>query len=164
MKKKYFTEEEKRQARLEWHRKDYHKHREKRIQENRERCKINRDRYNKNRMKKYYEKCKNPLFREQENKRNKDIRNKERIKVIEHYSNGKNCCSICGINDMDVLTVDHVNGGGNQERKNTTHHTCRYLIRSGYPKGYRILCMNCNMKEAKKNKLYGTHKFIDNTK
>lgn len=80
--------------------------------------------------------------------------------VIEHYTRGGNCCEICQENDIDVLTIDHVDGGGNQHRKTIPHqHIAPYLIKNNFPEGYRILCMNCNMKEAKRNGYYGTRRF-----
>jgi hypothetical protein len=79
--------------------------------------------------------------------------------VIDHYSYGENCCMICRESDIDVLTIDHINGGGNQHRKILTHRIEKQLIKDNFPEGYRILCMNCNMKEAKRKGFYGTKIF-----
>ena len=70
--------------------------------------------------------------------------------VIEHYSYGTMKCECCGEPQMMFLTLDHINGGGRQERLNLSkgkggggallHH----LRKMGFPVGYQVLCMNCN--------------------
>jgi hypothetical protein len=85
-------------------------------------------------------------------------REKRRI-VIDHYSKGKNSCAICNERDIDVLTIDHINGGGNQHRIQVARHICAFLIKNNFPDGYRILCMNCNIKEARIKGFYGTKRF-----
>ncbi|KKN13487.1 hypothetical protein LCGC14_1005810 [marine sediment metagenome] len=68
-----------------------------------------------------------------------------KIKVIDHYSNNKFECDWCNVKDMRVLSIDHINGGGNKHRKES-HISDLYwwLIKNNYPKGFRVLCMNCN--------------------
>jgi hypothetical protein len=61
-------------------------------------------------------------------------------------------CANCKISDIDVLTIDHIQGGGTQHRKKlsgnglgaTFYH---WLKRNNYPKGYQVLCFNCNIKK-----------------
>lgn len=65
-----------------------------------------------------------------------------RLKVIEGYG-GK--CSCCGESHNEFMALDHVNGGGTQERKRTHVHTLyRKVIKENFPPEYRILCHNCN--------------------
>lgn len=51
---------------------------------------------------------------------------------------------------IEFLTIDHVNGKGNEHRKLLFKHNVggvhmyRWLKRNNYPEGYTILCMNCN--------------------
>jgi hypothetical protein len=55
-------------------------------------------------------------------------------------------CDCCGEDSKEFLNIDHINGGGNQHRKEVGH-SCqflRWLKRNGYPNGFRILCFNCN--------------------
>jgi len=55
-------------------------------------------------------------------------------------------CECCGETRLEFLAFDHINGGGNQERKRTTEPPFARLRREGYPKGaFRILCHSCNM-------------------
>lgn len=59
-------------------------------------------------------------------------------------------CACCGINILQFLTIDHEEGSGNIQRKNlfgyniSGIHMYRWLKKNNFPKGYRILCMNCN--------------------
>jgi hypothetical protein len=67
--------------------------------------------------------------------------------VIDHYSNGTMRCSACGIQDMRVLSIDHISGAGNKHRREINVSSGwkfgRWLIRENYPEGYQVLCMNC---------------------
>jgi hypothetical protein len=67
-------------------------------------------------------------------------------KLISHYSNGHMCCACCGEMNLEFLSIDHINGGGNQHRREVGRGTSFYLwlIRQGFPTGFRVLCHNCN--------------------
>lgn len=79
-----------------------------------------------------------------------------KIEVINHYG-GK--CRLCPIKDIDMLTLDHVNNDGSSHRRQLAKGfgrnekstgsivTYRYVIKMGFPKGFRILCFNHNIKE-----------------
>ena len=107
--------------------------------------------------KKHYTKYKekyNKQAREwhQNNKeRMNEIGRKSRIKrkqdILNHY--GGITCSICGNTDIEVLTLDHIKGGGTKTRRKFKdgHATYRWIINNNYPKGFRVLCRNCNWKE-----------------
>lgn len=76
---------------------------------------------------------------------------KLRDDVFRAYG-GKCVCPGCGERNMLFLTIDHVHGKGNQHRKEVlgSHlkagvHTYVWLRQQGYPKGFQILCFNCNM-------------------
>jgi len=72
-------------------------------------------------------------------------RRQARINTIQHYSNGSNTCSCCGEALLELLTIDHINGGGNKHKKEfKINSLSRWLQRNNYPDGYRVLCMNCN--------------------
>ena len=71
-----------------------------------------------------------------------------KAEVLTYYGNGKCACVFCGESRLACLSLDHINGNGNQERKHygSTHFgakLCRLLRRRGYPKGFQTLCMNC---------------------
>ena len=77
-----------------------------------------------------------------------------RFKVLSHYSNplGIPICNHCGEQDVDVLCLDHINGGGHKnlreiKRKGTGLYS--WLIAHDYPEGYQTLCANCNQRKAK---------------
>jgi hypothetical protein len=63
-----------------------------------------------------------------------------KLMVISHYGSE---CECCGEPNIDLLTIDHVNGGGKKHRRgiNSMYH---WLIKNGFPDGYRVLCFNCN--------------------
>ncbi len=78
--------------------------------------------------------------------------NRQRAKklVFEHYSGSPARCVRCGISDLDVLCIDHINGGGTKIREDTRHWGDKlyfYLIRNNFPEGFQILCANCNQKK-----------------
>jgi len=74
-----------------------------------------------------------------------------RERVIHHYGS---TCECCETSDMDVLSLDHMDGGGTQHRKEVGSGTTffKWIEESGYPKEFRVLCLNCNVTRG----LYGT--------
>lgn len=98
-------------------------------------------------------------------KNNDTIRSRysRRIKldILSHYinSNRRIECSLCGEKRLELLTIDHIHGGGHREQqriglKGTEYY--RHLSQLRYPPGFRILCMNCNVLDAR-SKLYATN-------
>lgn len=77
-------------------------------------------------------------------RRSLDMKDKRRI-VLNHYSNGTMACNCCGENIYDFLSLDHINGGGNQHRKKEKGRLEPKLIKANFPDGYQVLCHNCNM-------------------
>jgi len=80
---------------------------------------------------------------------------KRKSDVFSHYClEGIIKCAHCGITDIDVLCLDHVNDNGANERKLAGLGSCFYqwIKRNNYPVGYQVLCANCNLKkQIKKN-------------
>ncbi len=64
-----------------------------------------------------------------------------RAKVLSAYG-GK--CACCGETEAAFLAVDHIFGGGGKHRKSVHGHIYPWLVRNGYPAGFRLLCHNCN--------------------
>jgi hypothetical protein len=72
--------------------------------------------------------------------------------VLDHYSGGSMRCACCGVEYIEFLTIDHINGGGAKHRRllgsgslsTGGGHFYSWLKRNGYPNGYRVLCQNCN--------------------
>lgn len=58
-------------------------------------------------------------------------------------------CACCGESHMLLLSLDHIEGGGNTHRKETNtrggQKFYRYLKGLEFPPGYQVLCMNCNV-------------------
>lgn len=67
--------------------------------------------------------------------------------VMDHYG-GK--CACCGVANLEFLAIDHINGGGRKHRREALkgqqggYYLYRWLIENKYPKGFRVLCHNCN--------------------
>lgn len=89
--------------------------------------------------------------------RNKDqIRRRERDKrfglkiKMECFKQYGNKCSCCGESIAEFLTIEHIERNGNIHRKSLFKHNVggvhmyRWLKKNNFPKGYTILCMNCN--------------------
>jgi len=75
---------------------------------------------------------------------------KIRYEVLKHYSSlDYPICNACGIDDIDVLCIDHIKGGGKEERKQWGNGSIFYkkLKKEGFPPGYQVLCWNCNHKK-----------------
>lgn len=67
-------------------------------------------------------------------------------RVIRHYSNDAMCCVNCGINDLDVLCLDHINDDRYKSKEGGTM-IYRRVVREGFPPTFRVLCANCNLKK-----------------
>jgi len=83
-----------------------------------------------------------PVFREAflEKRRARDRRIK--LAVILAYGS---ICACCGESNEAFLTLDHVEGGGNQHRKmNGSLNSWRWARANGFPKILQLSCMNCN--------------------
>ena len=76
---------------------------------------------------------------------NRESSKKYRLQAINHYSQGRNNCACCGESHVEFLAIDHINGGGGKHRKQINQPFFRWLNKSNYPEGFRVLCHNCNM-------------------
>lgn len=69
-----------------------------------------------------------------------------KIEALSHY--GGLCCVCCGVTEVSMLTLDHINDDGKEHREITGlgSNFYRYLKRNGYPQTpeLRVLCFNCN--------------------
>ena len=62
--------------------------------------------------------------------------------IMDNY--GGCFCSICGYNNIQALTIDHIFGGGRKHREHTTkrggYSFYLWIKRNNYPKLFRVLC------------------------
>lgn len=67
-----------------------------------------------------------------------------RVAVLTHYSKGTPTCACCHETTLEFLSLDHIHGGGYQQRKAIRGSWWMWLRRMKYPEGFRVLCHNCN--------------------
>lgn len=82
---------------------------------------------------------------------NKNTRQLIRLEVLIYYSGETPNCDCCGENNLEFLSIDHINGDGNKHRKNDSSSIKIYnwLKRNNFPEGFRVLCMNCNFSHGR---------------
>jgi hypothetical protein len=76
-----------------------------------------------------------------------------KLEVLAHYSpNGDPCCACCGEEWPIFLGIDHMNGQGAAHRRETGRGAVlhQWLKAQGYPKGFQVLCFNCNFAKHRK--------------
>lgn len=80
------------------------------------------------------------------------------LKLKEETFNayGGRVCKCCGETEPKFLSIDHIDGGGNIHRKSLGNTGGKdfysWLRQNGYPKGFQVLCFNCNLSKGH----YGT--------
>ncbi len=83
--------------------------------------------------------------RKQKNLNNIKYNRKIKLEVLSHYGGAPPVCACCGEAAMEFLSIDHIKGGGSRHRRELNRSNLYgYLKKTGYPDGYRVLCMNCN--------------------
>ena len=116
----------------------------------------------------YYEKhrdkilAKNKIWLEQNrelhNKRSRDYRAKLQDEVFKLLGNK---CNNCGFDDPRAFNIDHINGRGRKEKRESEIKSVAYfyfrvreLINLGKNNKYQLLCANCNQIKRIVNKEY----------
>lgn len=87
-----------------------------------------------------------------------------KTRTLTHYGGGKCACVKCGFRDVRALSIDHINGGGTEDRKSDPklvgQSVYYYLHKYGYPSGYQTLCMNCQfIKRVENNEVNSWPKY-----
>lgn len=80
------------------------------------------------------------------NSRENLIRYRKKLKkeALINYSNNKlPFCKCCKTKYEVFLTIDHINGRTKHNDKKG-HALYLFLKKKNYPKGYQVLCFNCN--------------------
>jgi hypothetical protein len=81
---------------------------------------------------------------------NKSLKQRQKIEVLTHYGkDGKLQCRWpeCDVTDLDMLTIDHINDDGAQDRRENGVHIYSRLIRRGFPEGFQTLCGSHQLKK-----------------
>ncbi|HUW17672.1 MAG TPA: hypothetical protein VMW16_00035 [Sedimentisphaerales bacterium] len=81
---------------------------------------------------------------ERNKQHNKTERDSLKTEVFSAYG-GK--CVCCGENNLMFLSIDHINGQGTRHRRQiggSSNLLYRWLRKNNYPKGFQVLCFNCN--------------------
>ena len=74
-----------------------------------------------------------------------------RLAALVFYGGEVPRCGCCGESEVKFLGIDHIEGGGNEHRKEMTQgglHIYLWLRRNGYPEGFQVLCHNCNLSKG----------------
>jgi len=79
--------------------------------------------------------------------RSRDDDRRLKREVVAAYGNK---CACCDEEEYAFLTLDHVKGGGGQERKRVgASWAYRDARRRNFPPDYQVLCYNCNAAKYK---------------
>jgi hypothetical protein len=87
----------------------------------------------------------NQTHKAQSRRRVTEWHQRQKLIVIDHYTEGKRTCTRRGFSDLRALSVEHIKGGGNKHRKAIQGKIdlYRWVITNNFPKDLTILCMNC---------------------
>lgn len=117
--------------------------------------------------KEYQSKLSNPLRLARKRLEAMNYKLKVKLEVLSHYGpSGDLNCSWpgCEVDDIDILSLDHVDGGGNEDRRtnNCAGGTAQYvrLRMLGFPDGFQTLCMNHQFKKDILNRRELAHEQI----
>lgn len=70
-----------------------------------------------------------------------------KVTVLVAYGGKRPKCACCGESMIEFLSIDHINGDGNNHRRSIRRKGTgfyHWLRRNRFPKGFRVLCHNCN--------------------
>jgi len=69
-----------------------------------------------------------------------------KLECLIHYSSIIPSCACCHLEDVETLSIDHIDGGGRKHREETGfgNQFYQWLRKNDFPEGYRVLCLNCN--------------------
>jgi len=84
----------------------------------------------------------------------KTKRNQDRCKEQVFDAYGGYRCNCCNENEPMFLSIDHIDNNGAIERKSGLYSGSgtgfyQWLRKNGFPSGYQVLCMNCQVGKHK---------------
>lgn len=109
-----------------------------------------RSKWNENSKRQYF------LYKDEKLLWQKEHHKKRRIDFLNKLGLCK--CSMCGFDDWRALQIDHVKGGGTQERRlynGTVTRKIQQELIDKNPENYQVLCANCNWIKRYDNKETG---------
>lgn len=82
--------------------------------------------------------------------REKTRRNQDRVRREVFAAYGGYKCACCGETEPLFLSIDHVNNDGAKMRREKLYSGSGtgfylWLFKNGFPKGFQVLCMNCQI-------------------
>lgn len=94
----------------------------------------------------YKRKRQNPEMVERDRLRKRRSDHQRKVDVFTHYSKGQPKCACCNETIIEFLALDHINNDGAKDRAKglSGDMIYRYVKKNNYPKGFQILCHNCN--------------------
>lgn len=137
----YYEQERKRQATYREKNREWVRERGKKSDAKRKNKRKTYYQENKERLTEYYRQYRQK-HREKISERRKEWNRQAREQCIIAYGGWK--CACCGETIQQFLTIDHINNDGNEHRKEIGNHLYGWLINNAFPKGFQVLCMNCN--------------------
>ena len=72
------------------------------------------------------------------------MRRRLRAQVLHAYGGKNPKCVCCREDKTEFLAIDHIRGGGGKHLRAIKNSLYQWLKQHGFPKGFRILCFNCN--------------------
>jgi len=90
------------------------------------------------------------------NSRCKKIKEKQKLTVFSEYCDDVVKCKSCDENDIEILTIDHIDGNGAEHRREIGmagrggDPFYQWLKKNNYPDGFQVLCYNCNFRKRNK--------------
>lgn len=83
-------------------------------------------------------------------------RSVDKLRMETFNAYGGPICRCCGVDIMQFLSIDHIDGGGADHRRSINNRSGKsfysWLRKNNYPHGYQVLCMNCNFAKG----MYGS--------
>ena len=91
-------------------------------------------------------------LRKAESDKTKRLQAACRDQVFAAYGGYK--CNCCGESEQLFLSIDHIDNNGAEERRSGKYGGSgtgfyQWLRKSGFPSGYQVLCMNCQVGKHK---------------
>lgn len=68
-----------------------------------------------------------------------------RMTCLIYYGGDPPKCKCCGESEIKFLAIDHIDGNGKKHSQSIKKALPYWLIQNNFPKGFQILCHNCNL-------------------